>query len=139
MSKPICVLAVDDEVEYLDSLKCVLSSRGFKVDTASDGMSGVALFEKQQFDCVLLDLKMPGMDGLATLRAMRRHDRFTPVLLLTGCGEIPSVLSALKNGSEGFLAKPCPIEDLVSAIEDASERKALARAYESNGKGQSGS
>ncbi len=137
MSNPICVLAVDDEIEYLNSLKRVLSRRGFKVETAGDGRSAVAMFEKSQFDCVLLDLKMPGMDGLATLSEMRRHDRLTPVLLLTGRGEIPSVLSALKDGSEGFLAKPCTVEELVSAIEDASERKSLALAYESNGKGRS--
>ena len=136
MSEPIRVLAVDDEVEYLNSLKRVLSRRGFQVDTASDGKAALAIFKNSQFDCVLLDLKMPGMDGLATLNEMRRHDQLTPVLLLTGRGEIPSVLSALKGGSEGFLAKPCAIEELVSAIEDASERKALSRAHESNGKRQ---
>lgn len=134
MSEPIRVLAVDDEVDYLKSLKRVLSRRGFQVDTASGGKSALAILEKSQFDCILLDLHMPGMDGLATLTELRRRDRLTPVLLLTGRGEIPSVLSALKSGSEGFLAKPCAIEELVSAIEDASERKALSRAYESNGK-----
>jgi DNA-binding NtrC family response regulator len=134
MGEPIRVLAVDDEVDYLKSLKRVLSRRGFHVDTANGGSSALAILEKSQFDCVLLDLKMPGMDGLATLSELRLHDRLTPVLLLTGRGEIPSVLSALKGGSEGFLAKPCPIEELVSAIEDASERKALSRACEANRK-----
>ena len=134
MGEPIRVLAIDDEVDYLNSLKRVLSRRGFHVDTASGGKSALAILEKSQFDCVLLDLMMPGMDGLATLSELRRHDQLTPVLLLTGRGEIPSVLSALKGGSDGFLAKPCPVEELVSAIEDASERKALSRACESNGK-----
>ncbi|SRR6266496_865346 len=134
MSEPIRVLAIDDEVDYLKSLKRVLSRRGFQVDTANSGKSALAILEKSQFDCVLLDLNMPGMDGLATLSELRRRDRLTPVLLLTGRGEIPSVLSALKGGSEGFLAKPCSVEELVSAIEDASERKALSRAYESNRK-----
>jgi DNA-binding NtrC family response regulator len=136
MGKPIRVLAVDDEDDYLNSLKRVLSRRGFQVDTAGGGSSALAILEKSQFDCVLLDLKMPGMDGLATLNELRRHDQHTPVLILTGRGEIPSVMSALKGGSEGFLAKPCPVEELVSAIEDACERKALSRAYESNGKGR---
>ena len=134
MSEPIRVLAVDDEVDYLKSLKRVLSRRGFEVVTTSDGRSALAILERSQFDCVLLDLKMPGIDGLATLTELRRHDRDTPVLLLTGRGEIPSVLSALKGGSDGFLAKPCSVEELVSAIEDVRERKRLSRAYESNGK-----
>ena len=100
MAEPIRVLVVDDEVDYLISLKRVLSRRGFQVDTASGGRFALAILEKSQFDCVLLDLKMPGMDGLATLSELRRHDRLTPVLILTGRGEILSVLSALKGGSE---------------------------------------
>ncbi len=134
MSEPIRVLVVDDEVDYLNSLKRVLARRGFDVQTVTDGRSALAVLAEAQFDCVLLDLQMPGMDGLATLAELRKQDQLTPVLLLTGRGDIPSVLSALKGGSEGFLAKPCPVEELVSAIEDASERKALARAWGGNGK-----
>ena len=135
MKKHIRVLVVDDEIEYLISITRVLSRRGIEVQTARDGSSALKVLENTQFDCVVLDLKMPGMDGLAILAELRKRDRLTPVLLLTGQGDIPSVLSALKTGSDGFLAKPCPVEELVSAIEDASERKALARAVEKGKKG----
>jgi DNA-binding NtrC family response regulator len=135
MSERIRVLVVDDEADYLNSLKRVLSRRGFEVQTAGDGRSALDLLAEASFDCVLLDLQMPDIDGPATLTELRRWDQVTPVLLLTGRGDIPSVLSALKSGSEGFLAKPCPVEELVSAIEDASERKALTRARSGNNTG----
>jgi DNA-binding NtrC family response regulator len=128
MGRAIRVLLTDDEAEYLDSLARALRRRGLDVVTAGDGLAALGHLASQEFDVIVLDLRMPGMDGLTTLAAIRRRDPLIPVLLLSGQADLPSVASALRQGVADFLAKPCPVEALVSAIEDASEKKALARA-----------
>jgi FixJ family two-component response regulator len=70
---------------------------------------------------------MPGMDGLAALQTIRKSDALTPVLLLTGHPDLEPTTKALKSGAADVLMKPCPVETLVSAIEDASERKGYAK------------
>jgi DNA-binding NtrC family response regulator len=69
---------------------------------------------------------MPGMDGLTTLKAIRERDALIPVILLTGNIDVKQVSEALKEGAAEVLLKPCPVENLVSCIEDAYERKGFA-------------
>ncbi|MFH1176240.1 MAG: response regulator [Acidobacteriota bacterium] len=119
------VLLVDDERTYIDSLAKVLRRRGFEVATSYDGRSALALFDAQEPDVVLLDLRMPGQDGIATLAEIRKLDQSTPVLLLTGHADIERAAAALRGGATDILLKPCPIEELISAVENAAERKRL--------------
>jgi DNA-binding NtrC family response regulator len=132
MSKATRVLLVDDEALYVESLAKVLRRRGVDAETALDGPAALAHLQGAEFDVIVLDLRMPGMDGIATLAAIRQRDSLTPVLLLSGQADVARATSALKNGAVDFLTKPCPVETLVAAIEDAAERKAaliaLARA-----------
>jgi DNA-binding NtrC family response regulator len=121
------VLLVDDEVEYLQALARVLDRRGILVRTATDGASAVEMAREDEFDVIVLDLRMPGMDGLAALEAIRRRDPLTPVILLSGHADLERITTALKGGAADFLVKPCAVETLVSAIEDAAERKAIER------------
>jgi two-component system, OmpR family, response regulator len=127
MASTIRVLIADDEVEYTESLARVLRRRGLHVDVVGDGMAALQTLSGAEFDVVVLDLRMPGLDGLTTLQQIRSRDQLTPVLLLSGNADLERVSTALASGAADFLLKPCEVETLVSAIEDAAERKAIAR------------
>ena len=126
MGGGIRVLLIDDEKVFVDSLTKVLTRRGMEVQSALDGYSGLQLLGREGFDVIVLDLRMPGMDGLATLKAFREQDTLTPVILLTGAIDLKQVSQSLQEGAAEVLLKPCPVETLVSAIENAYERKGFA-------------
>jgi DNA-binding NtrC family response regulator len=131
MSNPIQVLIVDDEEIFVQSLTKVLRTRGMGARGVYDGSSAVEAISGEEFDVIILDMRMPRMDGVATLQAIREKDPLTPVILLTGHEDIERVRMALKNGVVEFLVKPCDIEYLIAAIENASERKAVMREFRS--------
>jgi DNA-binding NtrC family response regulator len=124
MPKATRVLLVDDEAMYVESLAKVLRRRGLDPEIALGGLAALARLQGAEFDVIVLDLRMPGMDGIATLEEIRRRDSVTPVLLLSGQADVARATSALKSGAVDFLTKPCPVETLSAAIEDAAERKA---------------
>ncbi len=126
MPNGIRVLLIDDETVFVESLSKVLARRGITVQSAPDGHRALDLLTNQQFDVIVLDLRMPGMDGLATLKAIRGRDTLTPVLVLTGHIDVKQVSDVLKEGAAEVLLKPCPVENLVSSIENAYERKGFA-------------
>ncbi len=128
MPKATRVLLVDDEALYVESLAKVLRRRGLDPETALGGAEALARLREVEYDVIVLDLRMPGMDGIATLEAIRSRDPVTPVLLLSGQADVARATSALKGGAVDFLTKPCPIETLAAAIEDAAERKAAQLA-----------
>jgi DNA-binding NtrC family response regulator len=117
---------IDDETVFVNSLTKVLTRRGIGVQSAPDGHKGLALLTNEGFDVIVLDMRMPGMDGLATLKAIRERDALIPVILLTGHIDLKQVSDALKAGAAEVLLKPCPVENLVSSIENAYERKGFA-------------
>jgi DNA-binding NtrC family response regulator len=129
MSKSIRVLLIDDEELFVANLIQVLKRRGMQVQGVN---SGAAALEKisaagpGSFDIVVLDMRMPGMDGLATLGAIREREPSMPVILLTGHSDLKQVSQALKEGIDEILLKPCPIDTLVSTIENVHERRLLA-------------
>lgn len=123
MPETIRVLLIDDEQMFVQSLTKVLKRRGITVQSAQDGAVGVELFGQGEYDVVVLDMRMPGMDGLATFKAIREQDAATPVIFLSGHMDIHQVSQALKDGCAEILLKPCPVDQLVSSIEDAAERK----------------
>jgi DNA-binding NtrC family response regulator len=126
MSNSTRVLLIDDERLFLESLTKVLRKRGMVIHSAYSGSEAIAIISADKFDVIVLDLKMPEMDGLMTLKAIRDRDTLTPVILLTGYLDIERVTEALKMGVTEVLLKPCPVETVVSAIENAHERKAIA-------------
>lgn len=121
------MLLVDDETAFVESLAKVLRRRGMRVRTAHDGEGALSAASGEDFDVIVLDLTMPGMDGLATLRSLRERDQTTPVLMLSAHAEVGRATQALTEGAENYLFKPCPVEELVAAIEDARERKTFVR------------
>lgn len=127
MASHLRVLLVDDEKTFVDSLRRILARRGIDVSTANDGPTGLALFEEQVFDVVLLDMRMPGMDGISALRRLKQKDPLVPVVILTGHMDLEKTTAALKEGAAEILTKPCSIETLITAIENAGERARIAR------------
>ena len=138
MSKVTRVLLVDDEALYVESLAKVLRRRGLQPETAHDGPDALARLRESEFDVIVLDLRMPGMDGIATLEEIRRRDAVTPVLLLSGHADVARATAALKSGAVDFLTKPCPVDTLAGAIEDAAERKAAQVALAKTERGEKG-
>ena len=118
--KSIKVLLVDDEVDFTTSLSRVLSRRDFDVEVSSDGLSGLARIIQGNFDVVILDVKMPGMNGIQVLEEIRRLSLQARVILLTGHFSLPDEESTLKRGAFAYLLKPYPILKLVEIIENAA-------------------
>lgn len=126
MAESIRVLLIDDEVLFTESLLKVLRRRGMAVRTAPDGPTGLELLSKEESDVIVLDVRMPGMDGLATFKAIRELDPVTPVIILSGNIDMKEVSEALRMGCDEILLKPCPLDTLVSSIENAYERKCFS-------------
>ena len=120
------MLLIDDERLYVESLAKVLQRRGLEAVVAYDGVSSLTLAAEQEPDVVVLDLRMPAPDGLATLAKLRALSPSTPVLLLTGDADLEGAAAALAAGAADVLLKPCPIDVLVPAIENAAERREVA-------------
>jgi two-component system OmpR family response regulator len=132
MAELIRVCLIDDERIFVESLTKVLKKRGMEVQAAFDGLSALKLLSTYEPDVIVLDLRMPGMDGLAVLQEIRARDSLTPVILLTGNLDIDRVVQVMDKGVAVVLLKPCPVETLVSAIENASESKAISREIINN-------
>ena len=128
------ILLVDDEVVFTTNMGKLLTNRGYKVMAANSGDAAIQALEKENYDVVVLDLKMPGMDGLATLKEIKKLGLFTETLILTGHGSIDTALEAIKIGAYDYLTKPCEIDDLVGKIEGAWQRKDGAEKKEMKGK-----
>mgnify|MGYP000976694938 CR=1 FL=1 len=113
------ILLVDDETIFARNMSKLLAFRGYQVKAVHNGQSAIAELEQTPYDVMVLDLKMPGMDGLATLREVKKLGLFTETLILTGHGSIDSALEAVKLGAYDYLTKPCQIEELVAKIQAA--------------------
>lgn len=117
------ILLVDDETVFTDNMTRLLTARGYSVTAADSGAVALEVLEENDFDVIVLDLKMPGMDGIATLKEIRKLGLFTQTLVLTGHGSIDTALEAVKLGACDYLTKPCEIDELVAKIEEAWEKK----------------
>jgi len=117
------VLLVDDETIFTKNMSKLLKNRGYQVTAVSSGDSAIQELERNHFDVIVLDLKMPGMDGITTLKEIMKLGLFSETLVLTGHGSIDSALEAMKLGAYDYLTKPCEIDELVAKIEAAWEKK----------------
>jgi DNA-binding NtrC family response regulator len=117
------VLLVDDEVIFTRNMSKLLMFRGYTVTAVNRGDAAIRELEQNSFDVIVLDLKMPGMDGITTLKEIMKLGLFTETLILTGHGSIDSALEAMKIGAYDYLTKPCEIDELVAKIEAAGAKK----------------
>jgi DNA-binding response OmpR family regulator len=119
MSKLIKVLMVDDEEQFRETTRKILNRRGFETIMAASGEEALEKLDDKP-DVVVLDVKMPGMDGHQVLKEIKKRMPLVPVIMLTGHGALPSAREALVQGAYDYLAKPCDIDLLASKIVDAS-------------------
>ena len=127
-SDRIRVLVVDDEEDFASAVAERLVKRGFLAAAAFSGKQALALLGKSPSDVVVLDLKMPEMDGLAALPEIRKLHPHVQVIVLTGHGSVASGIQGMRGGAADFLQKPVTIEVLCIAIEAAAERSRASRA-----------
>jgi FixJ family two-component response regulator len=135
---PAVVHLVDDDESYLRALARLLTAQGILVRAHASGQSLLEALAADARGCVVADLAMPGMDGLVLQRALRDSGFRLPVVFLTGHGDIPSTVSAMREGAVDFLEKHAPREKLVDAINRALERGRLecARQAEADSRSQ---
>lgn len=111
------ILVVDDE----DALRIVLSSElassGYDVTSASDGEEAVTIIQNKQFELVLLDIKMPKMDGFEVLKFIKKNFPTVKVIMLTGFADLKNAIESKKHGAEDFVSKPYDLVDLLTTIE----------------------
>ena len=117
------ILLVDDEVVFSTNMSKLLTTRGYQVTTVKNGEEAIAILKKKPYDVMVLDLKMPVMDGITTLQQMKALNQLTEVLILTGHGSMDTAFQAIEMGAYDYVTKPCEIAELVSKIEAAHARK----------------
>jgi DNA-binding NtrC family response regulator len=117
MSDKRHILVVDDE----DALRTVLSSElvnsGYEVATAADGDEAISAVQNKKFDLVLLDIKMPKVDGFEVLKFIKKNTPGVKVIMLTGFADLKNAIESKKHGAEDFVCKPYDLVDLLTTIE----------------------
>lgn len=124
---PIRLLIVDDEHEFRGMMSRWFSDAGFEVTEAADGERAFALASEKSFDVAILDLMMPGIDGVTVLKRFKASGASVEVILLTGKASVPSAVDAMKSGAFDYLVKPIPLRELEAVVRRANDRGQLAR------------
>jgi len=119
------VLVVDDEIDFLEAFVDRLKMRDIDVFGVESGEKAIELLDKQNFDVAILDVKMPGMDGIETLREMKRKMPLMEVIMLTGHASVESGIEGMKLGAYDYILKPADIDDLMEKMRNAHEKKSI--------------
>jgi DNA-binding NtrC family response regulator len=117
------VLLVDDEVPFVETMTKRLSKRQLMVLAAYSGREALEKLEKNAVDVVILDVKMPGMDGIETLREIKKAHPLVEVIMLTGHATVETAVEGMRLGAFDYLMKPCEIEELLAKVDEAKEKK----------------
>lgn len=117
------LMLVDDEKRFLSTTSKLLAQKGLKVFTANSGEDALEILKQVNIPVVILDVKMPGMDGIATLKEIKRRFPLIEVIMLTGHGTMESAVEGLKSGATDYLSKPVDIDVLVSKAKEAFEKR----------------
>ena len=119
------VLLVDDEQDFLETLSSRLEMRGLKVSAVTSGEQAIAEAKEQEYDAIVVDLSMPGIDGLETLKRIKADNPNAEIIMLTGHGSVASGVEAMKLGAGDFLQKPVELSELMSKIGEAKGKRML--------------
>lgn len=117
------ILIVEDELPLAEALTQILKKNNYTVDAVNDGISGLDYALSGIYDLIILDIMLPGMDGINVLKSVRKNGLSTPIILLTAKGEISDKVTGLDSGADDYLAKPFATEELLARIRAASRRK----------------
>src|SRR5512133_2057960 len=119
------ILVIDDEKSIRNTLQEVLEYENHKVDVATNGAEAIELFSNGDYDVVLCDIKMPGMDGIEVLEKMHMLARDIPIIMISGHGNIDTAVEAIKKGAYDFIEKPLDLNRLLVSMRNAMERNDL--------------
>lgn len=121
------ILIIDDEKSIRKTLKEILEFEKFKIDDAEDGMAGLDLLKKNSYDVVLCDIKMPKMDGMEALEKILVVAPDTPVIMISGHGNIETAVDAIKKGAYDFIQKPLDLNRILVTIRNAMDKSSLVQ------------
>ena len=124
------ILIVDDDEDLRNIVKDILTEEGFSISEAPDGLIAIKIFKNDIPDAVLLDLKMPHMNGIETMKELRKIDRCVPIIILTAHGDIPTAVEAIKCGAYDFTLKPPEFDRLIITLKRAVEKRMLEMEIE---------
>jgi DNA-binding response OmpR family regulator len=124
------ILIVDDEKAVRDSLKELLVMEEYQVDEAGGGEEALELLDDKDFDLVLLDIKMPGVDGIQVMQQMKKYHPETKSIILTGHGTLDTAIEAIRSGAQDYLLKPYKTDDILVSIGKALSAKAARQRKE---------
>jgi len=125
MRRTASILVIDDEEIMREILDALLTREGYQVRLASSGAEGVELARAVPFDAAIVDLMMPGLDGLATLEELRKIDDDLPVLMITAFASVETAISAMKHGAFDYVTKPFKNDEVLVVVRNAVERRQL--------------
>ena len=119
------VMIVDDEVDFLETIVKRLKARGIDVAGVESGYKALEVLDGSSPDVIILDVKMPGMDGIETLREIKKKKPLTEVIMLTGHASVESGIQGMQLGAFDYVMKPVALDELLEKVRQAYERKLL--------------
>lgn len=119
------LLIIDDERSIRNSLKEILSDEGYEVDVAEDGTSGCEMAEKEKYNVIFCDIKMPGMDGVEVLEKLHNDGVDSAIIMISGHGDIDTAVECIKKGAFDFIQKPLDLNRILITIKNATEKVTL--------------
>lgn len=117
------LLLVDDEKDFVNALKEILTANYYTVETAYDGKTALDYLESEKFDCLLLDIMMPELDGYQVLKTLRNRNDFTPVIFLSAKNDVDDKIKGLDLGGDDYLSKPFSSKELLARLKALLRRK----------------
>lgn len=121
------ILIIDDERSIRNSLGEILADEGYDVDVAEDGVTGCAMAEKEKYNIIFCDIKMPGMDGIEMLDKLNEMETDSAVVMISGHGDIATAVECIKKGAFDFIPKPLDLNRILITIKNASEKVSLVK------------
>ena len=121
------LLIIDDERSIRNSLKEILVDEGYEVDVAEDGAQGCAMAEKEKYNVIFCDIKMPGMDGLEVLDKLRDMGIDSAVVMISGHGDIDTAVECIKKGASDYISKPLDLNRILITLKNATERVSMVK------------
>ena len=116
------ILIVDDERSIRNSLKEILSDEGYDVDVAEDGATALAMVDKERYNVIFCDIKMPGMEGTEVLERLIKDGVESAIIMISGHGDIDTAVECIKKGAFDFIQKPLELNRLLTPIHNPAER-----------------
>jgi two-component system OmpR family response regulator len=123
------ILIVDDENDFRETIIQRLRARKVEIEGADSGLKALEMLDAQDFDVIVLDVKMPGMDGIETLREIKLKKPLVEVIMLTGHASVESGIQGMQLGAVDYVMKPVALDDLMDKLRQAYERRLIQLEY----------